>query len=119
MSKLSERIYNFDACTRSDENTFNRWADEVAQLEAELERKTTLLATWVNKYTDLEAERDALVLRTGICEWEYDTDSDVWMGLCGNIWHFESEGPEENGCHYCMFCGGVIEATRKEIEGGE
>jgi hypothetical protein len=61
-------------------------ADDVARLETEL-------------------------LRRGICEWELDEDADVWMTSCSNHWVFTSDGPKENDCHYCMYCGGVLEVV--------
>lgn len=81
--------------------------------------KQLMIAVVSEVLASIQAERDALVLRTGVCEWEYDEQIDVWNTSCSNAWQFYSDGPKENECSYCMYCGGVIEATRKEIDGNK
>jgi len=96
--------------------------DKMRRLEKMIETYQEAHRNDLKKITQLEAERDALVLRVGICEWKYDEIMDVWHTSCGNAWQFNSDGPKENECAYCMYCGGVIEilslpeATRKEID---
>ena len=48
-------------------------------------------------------------IRTGVCEWEYDSTMEAWETGCSRVWVFIDDGPKENDCHYCMGCGGVIE----------
>jgi len=55
-----------------------------------------------------------LKLRTGVCEWEYDESHDKWDTSCSNSWQFIVDGPKENDCQYCMYCGGVIDALPTE-----
>ena len=56
----------------------------------------------------VEAELDASVRQTGICEWWRNENNDVWMTSCSNLWVFTNDGPKENDCNYCMYCGGVL-----------
>ena len=63
-----------------------------------------------------QLQRDALQRQTGICEWWHDEDSDVWTTSCSNLWVFTNDGPKENDCHYCMYCGGVLEVIEAEVE---
>ena len=64
----------------------------------------------VRKVIQLEEENAALKIRTGVCEWKYDEHRDVWETSCSNAWQFITDGPKENDCQYCMYCGGAIDA---------
>ena len=61
---------------------------------------TTQAEAMLNEYEKLK--------RATSCEWKYDEFHDVWETSCDNLWQFNSDGPEENECKYCMYCGGGI-----------
>ena len=68
----------------------------------------------VVKIEELEDENKVFCLRDGICEWQYDEHNDVWETTCSNAWQFMNDGPKENACHYCMYCGGVIDVLSQK-----
>lgn len=68
------------------------------------------IVKWADEAEALESENETLKLRTGICEWEYDEAYDKWDTSCSNSWQFIVDGPKENDCQYCIYCGGVIDA---------
>lgn len=49
------------------------------------------------------------------CEWTPD-DADVWDTHCGHRWGFVDGGPEENGMHFCCYCGELIHVTHDRPE---
>jgi hypothetical protein len=90
--------------------------DEVWDYAEQLEANT---ARDFIRFCQLEAENAALQAKLEIvidsCEWERDENNDIWMTSCGGTWVFTNDGPKENECHYCMYCGRIIEA----LEGGD
>ena len=42
------------------------------------------------------------------CLWSQDTVDDFYETSCGNAWQFTNDGPKENGCKFCMYCGKPI-----------
>jgi hypothetical protein len=52
-----------------------------------------------------------------VCNWK--TNGDSWDGYywetgCGEAWEFTVDGPKENGCKFCMYCGGVLVQLEEE-----
>lgn len=50
-----------------------------------------------------------------VCVWYQDGEDSFWIPGCvglGGAWDFNSDGPKENRCTYCMRCGGKIEVKR-------
>jgi len=40
------------------------------------------------------------------CEWTLDNaDENIWETSCGEMFVFDTGGPEENDFIYCPFCG--------------
>ncbi len=39
-----------------------------------------------------------------ICKWEVDEDG-IWNTECENAFCFDVDGPKENRCKFCPFCG--------------
>ena len=59
--------------------------------------------------TLIESEMDELLrvaesVRSTCC-WRHDDAHGKWDTDCGNGFHFESGGPEENGFKNCPYCG--------------
>ncbi len=53
------------------------------------------------------------------CVWKRNNnyeDYDIWETQCDNTWEFTADGPKENNCKFCMYCGGalIIEETNHE-----
>ena len=49
------------------------------------------------------------------CKWtlDYDEWESSWDTECGNKWEFTNDGPKENNCKFCMYCGGALAALEK------
>ena len=70
----------------------------------------------LDEYVDLlpachlaRRERDAL--QAGPCVWT-ENENGAWETGCGHTWEFITDGPQENGAKYCIYCGHKIkEAT--------
>lgn len=53
--------------------------------------------------------------RTGVCEWVYDDDYDVWETRCGEAYQFEYGEPKDSG-KYCPNCGKVFQQVEPAPE---
>jgi rRNA maturation endonuclease Nob1 len=44
------------------------------------------------------------------CAWTYDADdeSGTWETECGHAFCFIDDGPKENDCKFCAYCGGNL-----------
>lgn len=42
------------------------------------------------------------------CRWTHDADTESWDTGCGEKFHFETDGPKENGQKFCGYCGGKL-----------
>lgn len=54
------------------------------------------------------------------CEWREDSDGN-WDTGCGETFCFESDGPTENRCRFCNYCGGALMVVKyvEEEEHGD
>ena len=41
------------------------------------------------------------------CHW-IETEEGQYETGCGSVWEFTSDGPEENCCAWCPYCGGSL-----------
>jgi hypothetical protein len=51
------------------------------------------------------------------CHWRRNGDSFDgyhWETECGQTWEFTVDGPAENNCKFCMYCGGVLTTLREK-----
>ena len=90
--------------------------DEIEVLKRDLECTTAAADNYLELLGKSESENE---LRTGLCEWQYDEHHDVWETSCNNLWQFTNEGPKENDCQYCMYCGGVIDVLSQKEQDDE
>lgn len=47
------------------------------------------------------------------CKWKYDDYYDTWETSCDNGFVVSAGTPEDNGFHYCPYCGLEIEEEKK------
>lgn len=45
------------------------------------------------------------------CQWCEDEDG-IFQTACGHSFTFEADGPRENGCRCCFYCGHPLEPVR-------
>jgi len=53
------------------------------------------------------------------CVWTEDQDTDSWDTSCGKKWHYEYDGPVENGVKFCAGCGHPVKIARRALDGGD
>ena len=47
--------------------------------------------------------------RAGFCTWTINRNIESWETECGDRFHFNHDGPTENGWNFCPYCGRDID----------
>lgn len=78
-------------------SALERWRDRAVKL---LEQ--------ANDHIENQDKEIAALRGENVCKWWYEEVEDAWNTSCNNLWQFMNDGPKENDCQYCMYCGGKI-----------
>jgi tRNA(Met) C34 N-acetyltransferase TmcA len=89
-------------CMRDALNEIERLRDALERAINEKEYAEVAQRTLSRRIEELE--------NRGTCEWMRDDDSEwyVWETQCGETWHFDDGGPNENRMKFCPGCGRAL-----------